>query len=82
MLTQIHCNIHQAFVQASFVDPTLLCSNLTLFSDVVAVDNNIIDTQLLQQTVCNLNINFTLLVEELQQHWDGFAELTDAVSKL
>lgn len=69
------------FLQASFVDPSTLCTNLTLFSDVVAVDDNIIDTQLLQQTVCNLNINFSVLMEELKQNWDGFAEFIDTVSK-
>ncbi|KAK7500956.1 hypothetical protein BaRGS_00007836, partial [Batillaria attramentaria] len=46
-----------------------LCSNLTLFSWVVAADDSVIDTALLQQTVCNLNLNLTALMEELRQNW-------------
>ena len=62
------------------LDVTALCSNLTLFSQVVAVDDNLMDTLQLQQAVCSLNINMSVILHQLRQHWSGFAHLMDAVS--
>ncbi|XP_076450764.1 uncharacterized protein LOC143286815 isoform X2 [Babylonia areolata] len=56
-----------------------VCTNLTHFSQVVAVNDSIISTPLLQKTVCDLNINATLLLQQLKDNWNGFSDLVNAV---
>ncbi|XP_070186023.1 uncharacterized protein [Littorina saxatilis] len=64
------------------VNPMDLCENFTLFSQVFAVDDRVMDTRKLQQTVCNLNISLTVLMEELSQNWEGFSDLVHAFEEV
>lgn len=72
----------QAAVPSNAQQLAALCTNLTIFKEMVAVDDSIIDSGLLQQTVCSLDLNYTALFNELMQNWDGFGELVDAVCLL
>ena len=57
-----------------------ICDNMTVFLQLVVIDNTSIDPYLLQNMVCNLNISTEQILNELLQNWKGFHPFINSVS--
>ncbi|XP_041364383.1 uncharacterized protein LOC121379797 [Gigantopelta aegis] len=64
---------------AVLLNSSQLCGDLSVFRDVfdlelLTTSGNNVSAKDLQTAVCGLNINVTVLLQELKDHWNGFEE--------
>ncbi|KAK7002956.1 ATP-binding cassette sub- A member 12 [Biomphalaria glabrata] len=66
-------------VPSNFED---LCSDVTLFSKVFAVEATTLSPKVIQSTVCNLNLNFSLMLDQIENNKPSVKLFVDAMKLL